>query len=366
MSDEAAGSSRRDFLTGRAVQRSVEQVGERIADELVDDAARQAPVSSETVRLGKQAMACDFDVILNPGQPGAIRPASDALDVIDLLEDQMSVYREHSELSLLNRRAADEPVEVEAELYALLRRAEIISRQTEGGFDPTAGPIVDLWRRCKAAGRAPSEAEVQVALDIVGLQHVSFDDEQRTVRFSKPGVELNLNSIGKGYALDKAAEVLTENGVNDWLFHGGHSSLLARGSHGGLGGWPVGIRNPLFPDQRLGTILLKDCGMSSSGSGVQYFRHGGKRYGHILDPRSGWPVESMLSVTVLAPTAALADALSTAFFVVGLEKAAQYCHNETGVSALLIPPPAHGRRLEPVNIGMDDDILFLTPEDNPA
>ena len=116
----------------------------------------------------------------------------------------------------------------------------------------------------------------------------------------------------------------------------------------------------------MSTILLKDCGMSSSGSGVQYFRHGGKRYGHILDPRSGWPVESMLSVTVLAPTAALADALSTAFFVVGLEKAAQYCHNETGVSALLIPPPAHGRRLEPVNIGMDDDILFLTPEDNPA
>ncbi len=366
MNDDAAGSSRRDFLTGRAIQRSVEQAGERIADELRDATARQAPVAGETVRLGKPAMACDFDVILNPGQPGAIRPASDALDVVDVLEDQMSVYREHSELSQLNRRAAEEDVEVEAELFALLRRAETICRETDGGFDPTAGPIVDLWRRSKANGRAPDQIEIDAALSVVGMHYVTFDDARRTVRFSKPGVELNLNSIGKGYALDRAGELLTENAVTDWLFHGGHSSLLARGAHRNLGGWPVGIRNPLFPETRLGTRLPKDCGMSTSGSGVQYFRHGGKRYGHILDPRTGWPTENMLSVTVLAPTAALADALSTAFFVVGLEKAAQYCNNNPGVSALLIPPPAQGRRLEPVNLGIDDDILFLTPNDHPA
>jgi len=174
-----------------------------------------------------------------------------------------------------------------------------------------------------------------------------------------------LNSIGKGYALDRAGDVLTEGGVENWLFHGGHSSLLARGTHGDLEGWPVGIRNPLFPEQRLGTVLLRDRGMSSSGSGVQYFRHGGKRYGHILDPRTGWPTEGMLSVTVLAPTAALADALSTAFFVIGLEKAAEYCHNHEGVSALLIPPPAQGRRLEPVRCNLDE-VLFLSLEDDPA
>jgi len=366
MTDGAAGSSRREFLTGRAAQRAVEQAGDQLADHIVETAPRGEPAAGETIQLGKQAMACDFDVILNPGQTAAIAPASDALDLIDLLEDQMSVYREHSELSQLNRRAAEEPVPVEPRLYELLRRAEKISRDTDGGFNPTAGPVIDLWRRCKAEGRAPAQEEIDVALQIIGIENVQFDDEALTIRFQKTGVELNLNSIGKGYALDRAGQVLTDAGVEDWLFHGGHSSLLARGSHGELGGWPIGIRNPLFPEKRLGTVLLKNCGMSTSGSGVQYFRHAGRKYGHLIDPRTGWPVENMLSVTVLAPTAAQADALSTAFFVIGLEKAVEYCNNEQGVSALLIPPPAHGRRLEPVNIGLSDDVLFLTSEENPA
>lgn len=365
MAEKPSGSSRREFLTGRALQHSVERAGEQLVDHILSDEPQRAPEAGETVRLGKQAMACDFDVILNPGDTAAISPASSALDVIDALEDQLSVYREHSEISLLNRNAGFEAVPIETQLYDLLKQAETISSETEGGFDPTAGPLVDLWRRCKSDGRAPTAAEVEETRLRVGLEHVKFHDEDRSVQFSKPGVELNLNSIGKGYALDRAGDVLTEGGVENWLFHGGHSSLLARGTHGDLEGWPVGIRNPLFPEQRLGTVLLRDRGMSSSGSGVQYFRHGGKRYGHILDPRTGWPTEGMLSVTVLAPTAALADALSTAFFVIGLEKAAEYCHNHEGVSALLIPPPAQGRRLEPVRCNLDE-VLFLSLEDDPA
>ncbi|HVV99773.1 MAG TPA: FAD:protein FMN transferase, partial [Planctomycetaceae bacterium] len=145
------------------------------------------------------------------------------------------------------------------------------------------------------------------------------------------------------------------------LLHGGHSSVLARGGHAGHAGWPIGVRNPNFPDRQLATLLLSGQGMSTSGSGVQYFRFGGRRYGHLLDPRTGWPVEGMLSVTVLAPTAAEADALSTAFFVLGVEKARSYCHNRTDVAALLIPHPPPGRRLEPVNLGIPDDVLFITP-----
>ncbi|MCH7988965.1 MAG: FAD:protein FMN transferase, partial [Planctomycetes bacterium] len=162
---------------------------------------------------------------------------------------------------------------------------------------------------------------------------------------------------------DRGGELLVEDGLQDWLFHGGHSSILARGDHNGCGGWPVGIRNPLFPKQRLATILLKDCALSSSGSGVQHFRHAGKRYGHILDPRTGRPVEGMLSVTVLAPTAAEADALSTAFFVIGVEKTLKHCDNRDDISVLLIPPPRRGRTLEPVVCGMPDGVLFFTPDD---
>ena len=183
---------------------------------------------------------------------------------------------------------------------------------------------------------------------------------------------MNLNGIGKGYALDRAAELLagaeSEYEIRNWLLHGGHSSVLARGEHfhpgteGSVGGWPVGIRNPLFPDERLATLLLRNQAMGTSGSGVQYFRVGGKRYGHVLDPRTGWPVDHLLSVTVLADSAAEADALSTAFFVMGLEKAIEFCQNRPDVRALLIPPPHRGRTLEPVVCGIPDEDLFFVSD----
>ena len=137
----------------------------------------------------------------------------------------------------------------------------------------------------------------------------------------------------------------------------GQSSLLARGKHNGLAGWPVGIGNPLFTGKRLGTILLADKAMATSGSNIQYFRHQGEKYGHILDPRTGWPIDTMLSVTVLADTAAEADALSTAFYVMGVEKAKAYCDN-AGIGAVLIPYPK-GPRLEPMVVGIPADHLFL-------
>lgn len=316
------------------------------------------------VRLATRAMACDFAVFTNPGPADRVAASSEALDLVHALEDQMSVYRAHTELSQLNRRAAEEPVEVEPRLYALLRQAERLCRAAEGCFDPTAGPLVALWRRCRQENRVPSDEEIADELEFTGIDHVVFDDAARTVRFDRRGIELNLGGIGKGYALDRAGELLVEQGVEDWLLHGGHSSLLARGDHNAQGGWPVGVRNPLFPRRRLATLLLRDCAMASSGSSEQFFRHGGRRYGHILDPRTGRPVEGMLAVTVLAPTAAEADALATAFFVMGLENARAYCHNDGRIGALLIPPPRRGRRLEPAVCNIPDEALYFTPEES--
>ena len=183
-----------------------------------------------------------------------------------------------------------------------------------------------------------------------------------SIAFYRMGVELNLGSIGKGYALDRAAEILIEYELTEWLIQGGHSSVIARGGHNGLAGWPVGLRNPLLPQRRLGTILLRDQALATSGTAVQHFRFEGKRYGHIIDPRTGWPIDTMLSVTVLAPTAAEADALSTAFFVGGVEIAQRYCSNHPSVSALLIPPPSGGQRLEPVNLGIPPEQIFWNDE----
>jgi thiamine biosynthesis lipoprotein len=356
--------NRREFLTGHTLRPDVEILNAVKPDEIpVETSATGIPTGGATVRLSTQAMACDFSIIMNPGPGDRVMSASNALDLIHVLEDQISVYRESSELSQINSHAFNEDVKVEPKLFELLLESARICRETKGGFDPTSGPLISLWRDCRRDGRIPTENEITDCLKHTGLEHVTFEEQQQTVRFDQPGVELDLGGIGKGYALDRGGELLAEEGLEDWLFHGGHSSILARGDHNGCGGWPVGIRNPLFPKQRLATILMKDCALSSSGSGVQHFRHGGKRYGHILDPRTGRPVEGMLSVTVLAPTAAEADALSTAFFVIGVENALQHCDNRDDVSVLLIPPPRHRRNLEPEVYGMPDGVLFFTPED---
>ncbi len=345
-------STRRDFLSGKALRET--------SDEVIVDPGRQPFVAlGATVRLSVPAMVSDFEVILNPGPAARLEAASAALELVEKLEDQMSVYRPQSELSLLNRRAADEPVEVEPRLFDLLCRTVDYADATEGGFDPTSGPLVQLWRQCKLDRRLPTEDELARNLSHIGRDQIEFDHDSLTVFFKRKGITFNLNAIGKGYALDRAAELL-KGGTSECLMHGGFSSILARGRHAGCDGWPVSIRHPLFPDRQLATVLLKNRGMSTSGSAVQFFRHEGKRYGHIIDPRTGWPVDNMLSVTVLAPDAAQAEALSTGFFVMGVEKAQEYCHNHKEVSALLVPAPTTGNRLEPVNCGIpESDLEFV-------
>ena len=340
-------TSRRDFLTGRAVLAEVEAAGDRLANHLIP---REPPSRGPTLMLRTTAMACDFDVILNPEGPSSqIEAASEALDLVHVLEQQLSVYRDDSELSRLNQTTPGQLTAVDAELFTLLLRSKVIAEQTGGAFDPTAGALIRLWAKCRKAGRIPSEPEIDAALSLCGVTHVVFDDQKQEVGFQRAGIEFNLGAIGKGYAVDRAGECLLKKGVENWLVHGGRSSILAHGSHGGHSGWPVGLRNPLLPDKPFATLLLQDEALATSGTAVQWFRHAGRRYGHILDPRTGWPVETLLSVSVIATDSALADALSTAFFVLGVEKSLAYCDNlGNSVGAIFFPIPKQGQLLEPI------------------
>ncbi len=360
MSEKKAKSNRREFLTGRVLKQAVEQAGENLADYLnqaTEDFA--APTGGPTIRLGTRAMATEFAVVMNPGPSRQVMLASDALDQLHELEQLMTVYRSTSEMSRVNAEAAAGPVAMDARLFEILDQARQICQETAGGFDPSSGPLIALWRDCRLQGRIPSQQEIETCLSHTGMDQFQFDPAAKTIQFRSPENELNLGGIGKGYALDVAGQFLTEQELENWLFYGGFSSILAKGTHNQLPGWPVGIKNPLFTSQRLGTILLHDNAMSTSGSSVQHFRHEGKRYGHILDPRTGWPVSELLSVTVIAPNAALADALSTAFYVIGVEKALEYCDNHSDVGTILIPPPAQGRKLAPVIRGIPNEFLFL-------
>jgi thiamine biosynthesis lipoprotein len=162
------------------------------------------------------------------------------------------------------------------------------------------------------------------------------------VRFTRAGVELNPGAIGKGWAVDRASDALAAAGVPSMLVHGGQSSVRARGIHGpalpGRRGWPVGLRHPLFPGRRLATITLDDRALGTSGSATQFFVDRGRRLGHILDPRTGRPAEGVLSATVIAPTAAVADALSTAAYVLGVAGLETIAPPGGDVAAILVLP----------------------------
>ncbi len=257
-------------------------------------------------------------------------------------------YRAESELSQVNFAAAERPVAVSEELFTLLDRARHLCEETNGAFEPAAGALLRTWRAARREGRIPATSEIQEALECTGVRKMRFDDAARTIEFPRSGFAFDLGAIGKGYGVDRAVDSLRSSGMSDFLVHGGYSSVYGAGDHLGQGGWPVALTNPLFLEGAYATVLLNDAGLGTSGSNVQYYRHEGKRYGHILDPRTGWPAEGLLSVTVIAPTTAEADAISTALFVMGLEAAQAWCAAHPQISALLVPAPKSGSRLEPV------------------
>jgi thiamine biosynthesis lipoprotein len=351
---EPNSSTRREFLQGKPVRDVVEQGV--VPGEVAANEPFAPPVHTYQLQFARSAMACEFAVYLNAGQyESGPDVALAALDLLEELEQQLSVYRESSELSQINRSAADGPVTVEARLFDLLARSMQLFEATHHAFDITSGPLTKVWGFFRRQGAIPTPDDLRAALERIGSQYLRLDAEARTIEFLRAGVELNLGSIGKGYTLDRCAEQMVDQGVGDFLWHGGQSSVLARGSCGNAlsgGGWTVGVANPLNPQQRLAEVQLKDQALGTSGASVQFFRHRGKRYGHILDPRTGWPAEGVFSSTVIAPTAAEADALATAFYVLGVEQSAEYCRQHPEIAALLTIPSRSGSRVELVDLGL--------------
>jgi thiamine biosynthesis lipoprotein len=284
-------------------------------------------------------MATTFEILLPFGTPHAGEAANAALDEIDRLEDQLTIYRDSSEVSRLNRLAAFTALHVEEGLFELLQLAKTISEETGGAHDIGTGALVKTWGFFQGPPRVPSAEEIAAAQACSGMRNIVLDARIQSVRYLKSGLEVNLGSIGKGYALDEAARVLrSEWGIESALLHGGHSSVYAIGSAPDDGrGWEIGLKHPWDSERQLGTVRLCDEGLGTSAATFRHLEHDGRKLGHILDPRTGWPAEEIASATVLAPTAAQADALATAFYVLGVEGARAYCEAHPDIRALLLP-----------------------------
>jgi thiamine biosynthesis lipoprotein len=265
----------------------------------------------------------------------------------------MTVYRENSELSQINRDAAWVSVEIGEELAEVIELSLQVSRQTEGAFDITSGVLSRCWGFKERNGRVPSDEAIRECLSRIGWQHVRLDRGERRLYFEREGLELNLGSVGKGFALDHAATMLQNADFGKVLLHAGHSSMIAFGdSFCPGGGWLVSIRHPVESDRELVHLRLRNQALGTSGIGEQFFESEDKSYGHVIDPRTGRPAERNLSASCLAPTAALADALATAFFVMPLEKIEACCDEHEGIGAIVVPRPNQCGSVDPVYFGI--------------
>lgn len=315
------------------------------------DILSPTPPGGSLLRATRAAMATRFQIFAPTSEPGGQAAATAALDVVDQVESQLTIYREHSELIALNRAAALHPVHPDRRLFRLLERCEDLWRETGGAFDVTATPLLRAWGFLRRQGRVPTEQEIAEALALTGMDKVELDREEETVRFHRPGVEINANSIGKGHALDRAALSLLDRGTSNALLHGGHSSVRALGSPPWSDGWVVSILDPADASRELARVRLRDGAMGTSGLSEQHFEVEGRRYGHILDPRTGWPAVGPGLVSVFAPLASVADALATAFFIGGIELAEEYCKTHEDVGVIFVPTPEPGQPPQLVQAG---------------
>jgi FAD:protein FMN transferase len=308
--------------------------------------AKRPEPSGFWLHVNRSAMACRFEVTLPVSDRAGVAVATDALNLIDELEAQLSVFRASSEISFINREAARRAVAVEPSLFDLLSLCKSLYEETDGAFDVTAGALTRCWGFLKRSGRMPAADELEDARSSVGSDKLLLDEATRSVRFLREGMEVNLGSIGKGYALDRVVTEMRDR-VDSALLNAGASSMYAIGAGDRNEGWSVGLRDPRDKNRRLAQLRLRDCALSTSGSEEQFFEHDGQRYGHIIDPRSGWPAQRVTSVSVIARSAAIGDALATAFYIGGREVAENYCAANPEVLAIMLERDAE----RPVVIG---------------
>jgi FAD:protein FMN transferase len=254
------------------------------------------------------------------------------MDEMRHIDETMSVYKPTSEISRVNDLAAKQPVKISQELFQLLTTSLEYSRITEGAFDITyasVGYMYDFRER-----KRPTEEQIQSALPAINYRHVLLDAATRSVRFSQPGVRIDLGGIAKGFSVDCGIDILLKRGYKHALVNAGGDSRVIGDRFGKP--WIIGIRHPDHPDQIITRVPLTDSAFSTSGDYERFFDEGGVRYHHIIDPHTGHSASKVRSATVIAPTATRTDGLSKTAFVLGPDEAIRIYNSLPDVDAILV------------------------------
>jgi FAD:protein FMN transferase len=270
------------------------------------------------VTLSTHAMATRFELLLYGADEVRLRAAGEeALAEIERLDAQLSGYRADSEISWINRHAADQAVRVEPRLFHLLRHCAAFTRATNGAFDVTVGPLMRAWHFMSDSGAVPAADELEAARRLTGMHNVELDPEAFTVGFKQAGVRLDLGAYGKGYAIERAIDSLKENGVASALLHGGTSSTAVIGTPPAQPSWRIQLSEPLKTADQFITLDLVGEALSVSATHGKAFTADGRTYGHVIDPRTGQPVNRALAAAVVGQSASTCEVLSTALLVLG-------------------------------------------------
>ncbi len=305
--------------------------------------AAAAAEASRAVTMRTRTMGTWAALTLVTADSAAVADlARDALLEFHRVDSLMTNWTDISEVARLNREATAGPVAVQPEVAEVLRTAARIGHDSGGAFDLSVEPLVRLWGFLGGTPQVPDSAAIDEARRLVGWNHVQVDTVAGTLALSQPGVRIDLGGIAKGYGVDLVAARLQAAGVRDALIDLS-GNMMALGAPPGRSAWTIGIRDPADAERHLATLKLTGTAVATSGSYEQFVAAGGRRYGHILDPRTGWPAEGLVSVTVVTPRAVDADAWATALFVLGPEAARATAAARADLAVVLLEEGADGR-----------------------
>lgn len=267
------------------------------------------------------SMACTYAITAYGTDEKQLRQITkEAFDEVDRIDRLMSHYKKESPLSQLNREAFQRPVKTDSELFNFITECVRYSQDSDGAFDITVGPLMKAWGFFRGEGRMPNRTELREVCQKIGYQHVILNEKEKTIRFDRAGIELDLGGIAKGYAVDQAIKILKNHGIERALISAGGSTIYGLGSPPEKDSWEVELQDPIDVRKIAVTVKLKNQALSVSGSSEKFFELNGKRYSHIMDPRTGQPVMNVLSVAVITDTGTKGDALDNIFYVQGVKK----------------------------------------------
>ena len=283
---------------------------------------------------------------------------------VNRLDKLMSNYKEDSNLSKVNREAVSGSVSCDDELAYIIEQSLKYGDATKGAFDITVGPLMKKWGFFREEGRIPDKKELELVLGWVSYKNVIVETETKkslirdsryesVISFENPHTQIDLGGIGKGYAVDVATKMLRENGIRSALINFA-GNVYAYGSPAGRKSWAIGLQNPRSSKNILGSFEIVDKAVSTSGDYEKFFIMNGERYSHIIDPRTGTPVKGVVSVTIVADDATMADAFSTGVFVMGVEEGLKFIESKPGVEGIIVYEDSNANLIIKTSSGMRD------------